>query len=182
MECAGQKRCWWNWYQESASTTYLERKGVEDAWSSRLSCWRSWCHRSSRQGMCDLYPDKLYTDAGPYAAQLVSRFSLEDMFITIQGVPLLHGPLPMLSFTSLWQAIEKQRKEDEKVSDLVDQINEVLEFAQHSQELKSDNVYFGKVLVDLLNQATECGIFICQHFQNSFASTSSIYYYIWFCQ
>ena len=38
---------------------------------------------------------------GPYAAQFVSRFSLEDMLITIQGVSLLHGPSAMLCFTSL---------------------------------------------------------------------------------
>ena len=81
----------------------------------------------------------------------------------------------MHCFTSLWQAIEKQRKEEQKVSDLVDQINEILDFAQHSQEFKSDDVYLEKVLVDLLNQAAECGIFICQYLQNSFASTSPIY-------
>ena len=130
--------------------------------------------------MPNQYSDKFYTDVDPHAAQFVSRFSLEDMLITIQGVSLLHGPSAMLCFTSLWQAIEKQRKEDEKVSDLVDQINEVLEFAQHSQELKSDDVYYEKIVIGLLNQATECGIFICQHFQDSFASTLSIYDYIRF--
>ena len=89
-----------------------------------------------------------------------------------------YSPLAKICFTPLGQAIEKQHKEDQKVSDLVDQMNEILKFAQHSQELKSDDVYSEKVFIELLRQTTECAIFICQHFKGFFTSMSSIYYYI----
>ena len=66
------------------------------------------------------------------------------------------------------QAVEKQRREDDKISDLVDQINDVLNFVQHSQEIRLDKSYLERVVVQLLDQTAECAIFICQYFQNSF--------------
>ena len=72
------------------------------------------------------------------------------------------------------QAVEKQRREDDKISDLVDQINDVLNFVQHSQEIQLDKSYLEEVVVQLLDQTAECAIFICQYFQRSFTRTRHV--------
>ena len=72
------------------------------------------------------------------------------------------------SYLSVSQAVERQRKEDQRVADLVDQINEIFDFVQHSQEVKFEDPYWEKIAAQLLNQVTECAIFIFQHFQSSF--------------
>ena len=100
-------------------------------------------------------------------AQFLPRSCLENLFVIIQGILVPYDPR-IASYLSMLQAVEKQHKEDQKVSDLVDQINEIFDFVQHSQEVNLDDPYWEKTVTQLLNQVTECAIFIFQHFQSSF--------------
>ena len=42
---------------------------------------------------------------------------------------------------------------------------------QHSQEVKLDKSYLEASVTELLNQISECAIFICQYFQHTFGGT-----------
>ena len=64
--------------------------------------------------------------------------------------------------------------EDEKVANLVDIINDTLEYVADVKrvgENMENPSHITSTISSLLNQISECAIFICQYFKNGFMST-----------